>query len=96
MLTLWHAYCNEKLKPISLENCHRKSVVFCFMLLLFNNDLIGFVKTFINLCTMNIFTALIEILTLEEETLPKISVHSSISYPFSRLSELELFALEAV
>lgn len=38
------------------------------MLLLLNNDLIGFVKTFINLCTMNIFTALIEILTLEEET----------------------------
>lgn len=37
---------------------------------------------------MNIFTALIEILTLEEETLPKMSAHSSISYPFSRLSEV--------
>lgn len=96
MLTLWHVYCNEKFKPISLENCHRKSVVFCFMLLLFNNDLIGFVKIFINLCTMNSFTALIEILTLEEETFSKMSVHSNLSYPFQGYQKLELFALEAV
>lgn len=48
---------------------------------------IVFLKT-IRLCAMNVFTALIKTLTLEEEKLPEAVVHSNISHPFSSLSEV--------
>lgn len=57
---------------------------------------IAFVKTFINLGTMNVFTALIKVLTLEEEKLPKMPVHNGISCPFSSLSEVGAVCLVAV
>lgn len=63
----------------------------CFMLLLYNNYLYWFVKTLINLDTVNIFTAKIP---LEEEKFQDVYTMASLS--FLSLSEVGAVCLATV